>query len=213
MTLIPDDILLWCSSVMRACKEELVAEHGIGTECAPTVFAFDQMGKPLGWAQMDEGADSHEDQYRRLSIVAGMMRSGWHAGATVVAVEGYAWLDLKSDPENSLAAAFASGDPRSMEALALSYADENGQVVEIALPYTQMFGRKIDWELPRRRDDDSLGTLSDVGRNVFTYVRPLEWPDDYRPAVYMAEIAERMADHGFILVCGVPGHDTAWDIV
>jgi hypothetical protein len=211
MQLRASDHLEWCASVMRACKEELVQECGIGSECAPTVFAFDRKGAALGWAQMDVGCDSSEEQYRKLAIVAGMMRSGWHAGATVVVVEGYAWLDADSGSEVPLAAAFASGDLRAVEALALAYADENGDVIEIALPYNQKLGRIVEWELPRRRDDDYLGTLSDVGRNVFHYIEPLEWPTDYAPAVYMAEIAERMADHGFLLVCGVPGQETAWN--
>lgn len=212
MALVPDDMLTWCASVMRACKEELVKEGGIGSDCAPTVFAFDDQGHALGWAQMDAGCATQEEQYRRLAVVAGMMRSGWHAGATVICVEGYVWLDLESSPEVPLSVLFAAGDPRSVEALALSYADENGVVMEIALPYTQLFGRKVDWELQRRRDDDALGMLSEVGRNVFTYIAPLEWPQTHRPAVYMAEIAERMADQGFLLVCGIPGQETAWNV-
>ena len=195
---------------MRACKEELVSECGIGTECAPTVFAFDRQGAALGWAQMDEGCDSPEEQYRKLAIVAGMMRSGWHAGATVIAVEGYAWLEFDSVPETSLPVAFASGDPRAMEAIALAYADENGAAVELALPYTQQFGRVVDWDLPRRRDEDTLGTLTDIGRNVFSLITPLPFPDDLPAARYMEGIAERMADHGFFLVCGIPGEETAW---
>jgi hypothetical protein len=204
----------FCLELACSAKEVLVEEEGIGSDVAPCVFAFDEYGQCLGWAQMNESALNSEDQYHRLAAVAAMMRSGWHAHGLALLTEGYLMVyEEDSDEDASLAQLFASGDKNVLECLSVVYGDANGSVAACTLPYRQELGRKIKWLYgqTKRVEDDADGSFVMLLDQLFEHVHCTPWPDDASPSLYMMAIAAKMTDVGFTMVCGIPGTETAWN--
>lgn len=213
--MINNPSLDFCLELSCSAKEVLVEEEGIGSDVAPCVFAFDEYGQCLGWAQMNESALNSEDQYHRLAAVAGMMRSGWHAYGIALLTEGYLMIhnDDDVDEDISLAQLFASGDQNVLECLSVVYGDLDGHTAACTLPYRQELGRKIKWLYgqTRRVDQGADGSFVTLLDQLFDYVDCTPWPRDAPPSIYMMAIAAKMSDAGFTMVCGVPGTETAWN--
>lgn len=202
----------FCRELIQEAKESLVSEEGIGSDIAPCVIGFDRNSECLGWAQMIESATNRLDQYQRLALVAGMMRSGWHADGVALIVEGYMIIG-DSEGEESLARLFASGDQNVHECISIVYGNSSGEVRAISIPYKQEIGRKITWltESVQIIDKDASGSFIEVIRYLFESIEMIPWPTVGSPARYMAAVASQMSEHGFMLVCGIPGTTTDWD--
>jgi hypothetical protein len=202
----------FCKDMIREAKEFLVSEEGIGSDVAPCVIAFDQNSECLGWAQMIESASDRLDQYQRLALVAGMMRSGWHADGVALVVEGYMMIG-DSEGEESLAKLFAAGDQNVHECISIVYGNSSGEMRATSIPYKQELGRKITWltESVQVVDEGASGSFIEVIRYLFDVVEMIPWPTEGSPSRYMTAVASQMGEHGFMLVCGIPGTTTDWD--
>jgi hypothetical protein len=204
----------FCKELICEAKETLVSEDGIGSDIAPCIIAFDQNEQCLGWAQMAESATDQLDQYQRLTMVAGMMRAGWHAHGIALVVEGYMVTGDLEDDDKSLASLFASGDKSVDECISIIYGDASGSMLARSLPYRQELGRKVNWLTETTRDvgNEGGGSFIEVLQHLFKVVEMTPWPENESPSSCMTEIAAHMGEQGFMLVCGIPGTVTDWDL-
>ena len=182
---------------LRLWKECLVREEGIGSDCAPSVYAFDGSGGLLGFAVLVVPPVDRGDQFRRLVEVVGLMREGWGAVGLAVALEGFLTVDEGAvfDPDGlSLAERFALGDGDVFETFSVVFREVGGFSRVHSMPYRQLVGRRVEWLSGLARDvsEGVAGGFPRVLERVFDVVVPVA--DDF------VGCAELIAGCGFLVV-------------
>lgn len=197
---------------VRLWKERLVSEHGIGSDCSPSIYAFDGDDQLLGFAMLYSPVESRDDQFRRCIGVMILMREGWHASSMVVALEGYLTTQRErpGEGDSPLAERYAAGDESVVETISLIYQDEFGVGHVHSMPYCQVLGRRVEWldEYVRDVSDDSEGGYPGALRRVFEEVRLRRWSDAVPFEVPFLATATQMSDLGFMVAS--PLLDASW---
>ena len=199
--------------LVREAKETLVSVDGIGSDLAPSVFAFGADGSCLGWAQMVSGSVDVDDQFERLAGVSALMRSGWHACGVLFCVEGFMRVGDGDGSDVSLVELFAAGDRGVEECLSLVFGDEFGGVSVCSLPYRQELGRRVLWldDVRRDEDEDAGGSFVFLLGKLFESVVQVPWPAGVSEREAMGVIAERLVELGFSPVCAFEDGSFGWD--
>lgn len=195
----PSDCVLWLLDVVTQTKEMLVDDEGIGADLPPLVAAFDASDVPIGYAQAVAMESDREQQFRRLTKAAAMMRAGWRAHSLAFVLETYINLGNRDD-DSTLAERFACGDKDVVEAISIVWASQDGRGSVLSLPYVVGLGRRVKWEHDLKElatGHDSQGAypsaLSDIVSKVQFLSRHPALPDLH----YVAEAAAEIADGGF----------------
>lgn len=197
---------------IRSWKEKLVSDNGIGSDCSPSIYAFDDCDELLGFAMLYTAAESREDQFGRCAGVLILMREGWHASTLVVVLEGY--LATQEDPPDvtgsSLAERYAAGDGTVFETVSLIYRDVDGVSFVRSMPYRQVLGRRVEWLDEFERNESGIGEGGYPGalRRVFEEVRLRPWSDAVPFEVPFLATATSMTDLGFMVAS--PYLDPLW---
>lgn len=188
---------------MKGWKEWLVKDSGIGSDLAPSIFAIDRSGDVLGYLIMHTPAGSREDQYDRLLMAATILRTGWHAYALAICLEGYLTTrdeDFDADGP-SLAERFAFGDQTVHETISVIYRNEDGECEVVSTPYRQTVGRRVEWldDDARTVNEEIAGTYPWALRQIFERAELRPWVEAVPPEVSMMAVAAQLSDMGFVV--------------
>lgn len=206
MTTVVDSLI----SDIKEWKESVVKERGIGSDCAPSVFAFDERGEILGLGVLWESAEDRQDQFRRCVMALSLMREGWHAFGLAIVLEGYMQLSEDDGGGVSMAARFGAGDPNVVETISVMYGDVSGACVVRSMPYEQTVGRRVVWraDLERVVSDEAAGAYPFALRKVLSEGVERRWPEAVPVEMSMWSIASQLSDLGFAVAA--PWLDDRW---
>jgi hypothetical protein len=183
MTAIP--AISECLDIASEAKATIVNIDGIGSELAPTLFAWDDTTL-LGYAMLTDHPIDVPIATTRLTQAAGLLVTGWHATSLALVLEGYAQPDtVFTHPRNAadLAARFPT-DPTITEAIWAAYTNGNDQHCLALRPYRIGIGRTVSYDnttydtrTPEHVGDYTTeGTLPHILETALTTLEPTPIP-------------------------------------
>lgn len=196
--------LVWLLDVVTAAKEGLVADEGIGADLPPIVACFDKENEPVGQAQIVVASKSREDQLWRLTSVATLMRTGWHAHALAIVLEGYLCLDRSEGSGEPLSVRFAQGDKNVVECISVIHATADGQCTIVSIPYKVGLGRVVEWMHDRQAIYDgreAKSSYSFILSEIFVQADLVNYTTAVPSEVAVMAVASQIADQGFFVIC------------
>lgn len=195
----PSDCLLWLLDVVTQTKELIVDEQGIGADVPPLVAAFDANDNPIGYAQAATMEPDRRQQFIRLTQVAAMMRSGWHAYSLAMVLETY--INLGGDDNGTtLAERFACNDKDVVEAISIVWASQDGRRSILSLPYAVGLGRRVAWKHDLKElvvDGHFDGIYPSALNSILSKVGFLSRHPALQDSHYVTEMASEIANEGF----------------
>jgi hypothetical protein len=206
-------VYVWCVDCVdsliadvRVWKECLVAEEGIGADCAPSLYAFDELGGLLGFVMLQARVVDRVDQFGRCVGAMRLLREGWGAFGVGVVLEGYLTTRVEGLPVGGpgFAERFAAGDGSVVETISVVWRDAGGGSRVFSMPYRLGVGRRVVWldELAQDVSVDVAGGYPFALGEVFR-VGVVERFSEVLPEARFLAVAGGLADLGFVVVSGL----------